>query len=153
MILKLVKSTIDRSLKDPKGKEPEIAKVPSSIPMHLPKKVLEKSKFFGKDNKSKKTTNSNIRKLYAQATSSNISDILKLKDNFPNLLVKKIEEIQRIINNKDKVKPQLNITMKDLPRKQVIVLMSKVTIDNILALAHKHITNINRALKTLSQIL
>ena len=63
------------------------------IPAHTLKEVLERSKFFSKSNKSKKTTNSNIRKLYAQVTSSNISDILKLKDNFPNLLAKKIEEI------------------------------------------------------------
>lgn len=83
----------------------------------------------------KKTTNSNIRKLYAQATGSNVLDILKLKDNFSNLLAKKIEGIQRIINNKDKVKPQLNMTMKGPSGKQVIVLMSKVNVNNILVLA------------------
>ena len=86
------KPAINRSSKGPKGKEVEIAKLPP-IPVRLPKKVLEKSKFFGKDNNSKKTTNSNVRKLYAQATSSNILEILKLKDNFPNLLAKKIKGI------------------------------------------------------------
>ena len=92
-------------------------------------------------------TNSNVRKLYAQATSSNILDILKLKNNFPNLLAKKIKEIQRIINNKNKMRPQLNMITKGPSKKQVIVPMSKVNINNILTLANKHVTNINRALK------
>ena len=100
-----MKSTIDRSLKDLKGKEVEITKIPPSIPVYLPKKVLEKSKFFSKDNKSKKTVNTNVRKSYAQVTSSNISDILKLKKNVPNILAKKIKKIYKIINNKNKVKP------------------------------------------------
>ena len=92
-------------------------------------------------------TNSNIRKLYAQATSSNISDILKLKDNFSNLSAKKIKEIQRIINDKDKVRSQLNMTTKGLSKKQIIVPMSKVNINNILILVNEHAANINRALK------
>jgi len=45
------------------------------------------------------------------------------------------------------VKPCLNITTKGLSRKQVIILMSKVNVDNILALANEYVTNINRALK------
>ena len=94
-------------------------------------------------------TNSNVRKLYAQATSSNILDILKLKNNFPNLLAKKIKEIQRIINNKNKMRPQLNMTTKGPSKKQVIVPMSKVNINNILTLANKHVTNINRTLKNI----
>ena len=149
LTLKLEKSTINRSSKDLKGKEVEIAKLPPPISICLPGEVLEKSKFFNKDNKSKKTTNSNVRKLYAQATSSNILDILKLKNNFPKLLAKKIKGIYRIINNKDKVKPWLNMTTKGPFRKQVIVLMSKFNINNILALANKHVTNINRTLKNI----
>ena len=94
-------------------------------------------------------TNFNVRKLYAQATSSNILDILKLKNNFPNLLAKKIKEIQRIINNKNKMRPQLNMITKGPSKKQVIVPMSKVNINNILTLANKHVTNINRALKNI----
>ena len=148
-ISKSLKSTIDRSLKDLKGKEVEITKISPSIPVYLPKKVLEKSKFFSKDNKSKKTINTNVRKLYAQATSSNISDILKLKKNIPNILAKKIKKIHKIINNKNKVKPWLNITMKCPSRKQVIIPMSKVNINNILASENEHIVNINRALKNI----
>jgi len=53
LISKLVKSTINRSSKDLKGKEVEISKLPL-ITVCLSKKLLEKSKFFGKGNKSKK---------------------------------------------------------------------------------------------------
>ena len=147
-----MKLTIDRSSKDLKGKEAEITKIPPFIPVYPPKKVLEKSKFFGKGNKSKEIVNTNIRTLYAQATSSNVSDILKLKKNFSNLLAKKIKKIHKIINNKDKVKPQLNMTMKCPFRKQVIIPMSKVNINNILVSANEHVANINRALKTSSPI-
>jgi len=87
--------------------------------------------------------------LYAQTTGSNISDILKLKNDFSNLLVKKIKEIQRIINDKDEVRLQLNMTTKDLSKKQIIVLISEVNINNILTLANKHVANTKRALKNI----
>jgi len=41
------------------------------------------------------------------------------------------------------------MTMKGPSRKQIIVLISKVKVNNILALANEHITNINRALKNI----
>ena len=149
LTLKVSKSTIGMSSSKLKGKVAEVIKISSSIPVHLHKEILEKSKFFGKDNKSMKTVNTNVRKSYAQATSSNISNILKLKENFPSLPAKKIEGIYRIIKNTDKVKPCLNMTTKDPLRKQVIVLMSTDNVDNIIVSANKHIANINRALKNI----
>ena len=110
-----------------KEKIVEIVKLPSLIPACLPKKVLEKSKFFRKGKKSKMAINTNARKLYTQGTSSNISDILKLKENYPSLLVKRIEDIYRIISNMDKNKPCIKMT--------------------IMASLANHVTNINRALK------
>ena len=100
-----------------KGKVAEIVKLLSLISVCLPKEILEKSKFFGKGNKSMKTDHTNSRKLYVQATSSNITDILKLKENYPSFLAKKIEDIHRIINNMDKVKPYFNMIMKGLSKK------------------------------------
>lgn len=47
----------------------------------------------------------NTYQSYAQAVSIKVSNILKLKENYPNLLAEKIENIHRIINNKDKPKP------------------------------------------------
>jgi len=147
LIPKASKSTTGTSSSKLKGKVVEIVKLSPPIPVCLPKKILDKSKVFGKDNKSMKTVNTNVRNSYAQVTSSNISDILKLKEKFPSLLAKKIEGIHRIINNINKVKPHLNMTMKGPLRKQVIILMSKDYVNNIMISANEYITNINRALK------
>ena len=147
MTPKVLKLPNSKSLDKPKDKEAEIVKLLSSIPTCLSKKILEKSKFFRKGNKSIKSDYSNSKKLYAQTTGSNIIDILKLKENYPSLSAKKIEDIHRIINNMNKVKPWLNMMTKGLSRKQVIVLMNKNNINNIIEFANKHIANINRALK------
>ena len=48
-------------------------------------------------------------------------EILKIKETFLKLPVKKIKNIQIIINCNGKSKPKLNITTKGLSRKQVIV--------------------------------
>jgi len=61
---------------------------------------LEKSRFFKKDNTKKRITKPKTKQLYAQALAPNVSEILKLKENFPNLLAKKIENIHRMINDK-----------------------------------------------------
>jgi len=86
----------------------------------LQKEVNELSKYF------KKNTNSQQKKSYANATSSlkqpspvapkNIArEMLKIKEMFPNLPNKKIEEMQKVINSsKDKVKPKTNMTTKIL---------------------------------------
>jgi len=39
-----------------------------------------------------------------------------MKENFPNLSTKKIEEIQKVINKLKKDKPRFNITTKGLLR-------------------------------------
>jgi len=53
--------------------------------------------------------------LYAQASSANTNtarETLKIKEVFPNLQNKKIENIQKIISDGGKTKPQLNMTTK-----------------------------------------
>jgi len=65
LISKALKSTIGISSSKSKGKVAEIVKLSSFIPAYLFKKILEKSKFFGKGNKSTKTVNTNVRKPYA----------------------------------------------------------------------------------------
>jgi len=57
-------------------------------------------------------------------TSSNTKKILKIKETFPNLQAKKIENIQKIINNNSKPRPKLNTTTKSLSRKQDIAPMN-----------------------------
>jgi len=132
-----------------KGKAVKIVKLSPPIPVHPPKEVLEKSKFFGKGKKSTTATSSNSRKSYVQATSSNVSDILKLKENYPNLPVEKIENIHKVINDMDKTKPCIKMTTKELSQKQVIVSISKTNVNKIIVSLLDHVTNINRALKNI----
>ena len=72
--------------------------------------------------------------MYAQASfttnTTNIArDTLKIsKEMFPNLKDYKIEQIQKIISNVKKPKPRLNMMMKGLSRKQVIV---PISIENV----------------------
>ena len=125
------------------------------IPDKLQKKVNELSKYF------KKNTNSQQKKLYANATSSLkqpslaapkniVRKILKIKKMFPNLPNKKIEEMQKVINgSKDKVKPKINITTKGLFRKQVIIPMNNDIVKEFIKNSSLYIANINHALKTI----
>jgi len=55
--------------------------------------------------------------LYTQASKSNIKNIIKIKENFPNLSAKKIKEVYKILNKPKKEKPKLNITTKGLSKK------------------------------------
>ena len=84
------------------------------IPAKLPKEVNEISKYFKKNYQFGKKNK--IKKLYTQAsTSANFTKkVLKIKETFPNLLSKKIENIQKIISDEDKIKPKLHMTMKEL---------------------------------------
>ena len=80
------------------GKKAEITKVlvMLSIPSRPSEDTLKKLKFY--QNKSKNMTGKNINKnncLYVQATSSSISEIPKIKENFPNISLKKIKIFTR----------------------------------------------------------
>jgi len=90
---------------------------------------------------------------YAQASKNNIKDIVKIKENFPNLLIKKIEEVYKVLNNIEKENPILNMITKGFSRKQIIILMSSNNLERIIAISSKHIANINRALNIKSEII
>ena len=111
-ILKSPKINSGLTSGESKSKVAEIIKLPPFISIHLSKKVLEKSKFFGKDKNSIIKTKITTRKSYAQTTNPKVSDILKLKKNYLNLLAKKIENVYRIINNIDKNKSHISMTTK-----------------------------------------
>jgi len=88
-----------------KNKSAEIVRLSPSILTRPPKKVLEKSKFFKKRKKKLVViVKPIIKQSYAQVINSKVTDILKLKEDYPNLLAKKIENIYKIINNSDKTK-------------------------------------------------
>ena len=84
----------------------EIIKLPPSILARLPKEVLEKLKFF---KKSVSTVKPNNNPSYTQALNIKVNDILKLKEDYSNLLAKKIKNIHKIINNSGKSKSGINI--------------------------------------------
>ena len=118
------------------------------------KEVKEISKFF---KKIKKPT---TKKSYVQASTSkpNSSDksfnivmnTLKIKETFPNLLNKKIDSIQKVINgSNDKAKLRLNMTTKGPSCKQVIVLMSCNLGKRFIKDSSSHVININWALKSI----
>ena len=132
-----------------KGKTAEIIRLPPPILAHLSKKVLEKSKFFGKRKNTITKTKINTRQSYAQVANLKITNILKLKENYLNLSVKKIKNIYRIINDIDKTELHIKITTKGLSQKQVIVPMDRTNVDKIMISSSIHVTNINKALKNI----
>ena len=75
--------------------------------------------------------------------------VLKIKKAFPNIQAKKIENIQKIINNYGKPKLKINITIKGLLRKYVIISMSNDNKTKFMEDSCNHVTNINRALKNI----
>jgi len=74
---------------------------------------------------------------------------LNIKENFPNLLTKKIENIHKIINDSGKLKPRINMIIKGLSRKQVIVPMSNDNKSIFIASSSMHIANLNSMLKNI----
>jgi len=98
-------------------------------------------------------THANISqsKLYAQASKigSNTKNILKIKEAFPTLKMKNINNIQYMIKGNRKPKPQINIITKSSSRKQIIILMNNANKKNFMEKSSVHITNINRALKNI----
>jgi len=84
-----------------------------------------------------------------QTTEGSVKNILKLKENFPNLLMKKLEDIYKTINNKGKPKPHIHTTTKDLSQKQIIISMSKNNIEKFITLSGKHVANMNHTLRSI----
>ena len=114
------------------------------------KKVLAKFKFHGKStlDKSKKLTESG-KPSYAQISSKNISNILKIKENFPELSNKKIKEINKtIFNNKNKPQPKINMTTKGPSWKQIIIPMSTDNANKFIVNSSEHVMNFNYALRS-----
>ena len=78
-----------------------------------------------------------------QASSTNIQDILKLKENFPKLSDKKIEEIRKTVYNSNTPKPRLNITTKDPSYKQIIIPIGGNSIKTFMSSSNDYVVNIN----------
>jgi len=55
----------------------------------------------------------------------------------------------KVINELRKEKPTINMTSKELLRRQVLVSMSPSNLTKFMILSYKHVENINRALKNI----
>jgi len=102
--------------------------------------VNEISKFF------KKNPPPTPKKSYAQVSSSqNVSNItretLKIKDAFPNLQNRKIEQVQKLISDNNKPKLYINMTTKSLSHKQIIVSINTDNARKYMKDASTHVTS------------
>jgi len=68
---------------------------------------------------------------------------------FLKLPANKIDNIYRIINKYNKPKPKLNMTIKRLSRKQVIIPISNDNKVKFIESSSSYIVNLNRALKNI----
>ena len=86
---------------------------------------------------------------YAQASKQNksTSEVIKIKKAFPFIDVKRINQINNIVKSTLKLKPHIQITMKDSLRKHVIVPMSNDNNVKFMGNSLTHVANINKALK------
>jgi len=90
-------------------------------------------------------------KSYVQASSiENVArETLKIIETFPKLQASKIENIQNIIHGGDKPKLCINITMKSLSCKQVIIPMNDENKNEFMKNSSDYVININRLLKNI----
>ena len=87
--------------------------------------------------------------LYAQTIKppADTSEVLKIKEAFPALNAKKIDQINNIVKGNPKPKLRIQITTRGSSRKQVIVPMSSENNSIFMRNLALHMTNINRHLR------
>ena len=124
-----------------------IEKIPSSILAKSQKEVNLISKFF-KSNKLV-NTNTQLLKSYTQASKQNIStsEVIKIKEMFSSIGTKKIDQINNIVKGTPKTKPCIQMTIKGLLRKHIIIPMSNDNNAKFMKNFSIHVANINRALR------
>jgi len=111
------------------------------------------SKYFhpkkSTDENSNQDKNNNSGKSYAQASKPSIkmSEVLKIKETFPSLNTKKIDQVNSIVNGQNKPKSRIKMTTKGLSIKQVIIPMSNDNTNNFMKNLSLHVANINRLLR------
>ena len=130
--------------------------VPASIERILPsisaksqKEVNQISKYF-KNIKSTPVVKP-AQKLYVQASkpASNTIEVIKIKDVFPTLDTKKIDQIQNIIKGSLNPKPRIQMTTKGPSKKQVIIPINSNNIVKFIKESLLYVSNINRTLKNM----
>ena len=76
-----------------------------------------------------------------------MSDIIKIKETFPSMRAKGIDQINSIVKGSPKPKPCIQMTTKSSSRKQVIILMGNDNIEKFMKNSTIHVTNLNRNLR------
>ena len=124
-----------------------IERIPPPILAKSQKKVNVISKFF--KNKKSDNLSSSKAKSYTQASKQNIStlDVVKIKETFPSIGAKKIDQINEIVKGPSKPKPHIQITTKEPSRKQVIIPMGNENNVKFMKNSLIYVTNINRNLR------
>ena len=126
-----------------------IKKIPPLISTKSQKEVNQIFKYF----KNIKLVNISKQspKLYIQVSKQgiSISEVIKIKENFPALDAKKINQIHNIVNGNPKAKPYIQMTTKEPSRKQIIIPMNSNNITKFIKNSSLHITNINQSLRNL----
>ena len=124
-----------------------------SLPAKTKKEINTISKYFHpkkpSGNNNDKSSNNQAGKSYAQASksSTSTSDILKIKETFPALNAKKIDQVNNIIHGQNKPKPHIKITTKGLSWKHIIIPMSSNNISLFIKNSSLNVANINRELR------
>jgi len=139
----------------PKSSPVTINKAPPipPLPTKSKKEINTISKYFQTKKNSIKASNpspkANTGKSYAQASKPafNTSEVLKIKETFPSLNTKKIEQVNNIVNGQNKIKPRIKMTTKGPSRKQIIIPMSNDNVISFMKNSSSHMANINRSLR------
>ena len=92
------------------------------------------------------------KKSYVEASkanqSSNIDDVIQVKEAFPKLSADEVGKILKAKNsNGGTKKPKINITTREQSRREVIIPMAKTNAELIINSVHIHISNVNKCLK------
>ena len=77
----------------------------------------------------------------------NTSDVLKIKEAFPSLNAKKIDQVNNIVNRQSKPRSHIKMTTKGPSRKQVIIPMSAENVLSFMKNSSTNMANINRQLQ------
>ena len=133
-----------------------INKMPPPLPplSTKPKKEINTiPKYFQSKNQSdeNKAPSGNPGKSYAQATkpSATTSDVLKIKEVFPSLNAKKIDQVNNIVNGQSKPRPHIKMTTKGPSRKHIIIPMSAENVFSFMKNLSTNVANINRQLRNM----
>ena len=124
-------------------------RIPPLIPAKSQKEVNVISKYFKNKQLEMQTPRNN--KMYTQASklSTSTSDVIKIKEMFPSIGVKKIGQINEIVKGNLKPKHQINITTKGPSHKQIIIPISNDNIVKFMKNSATHVINFNRNLRNM----